>query len=87
MEGTTQGVFTWALLKALVAEGLQCPPQRLQQAVARTMDDVRRHFRGIEQTPMLQLARAGAAHQDGGLFDPGVRPQVPSRRAAYSDVA
>merc|ERR1712039_14133 len=60
LEGTVQGTFTWAFTKALAAGHFKCSVNRLQEALQRTTADLKQHFKGVEQTPVLMLSRAAA---------------------------
>lgn len=61
LEGTVQGAFTWAVCKALAARRFQCRAHELQQAVAKITTDLKLHFKGVEQTPILEVSRSASA--------------------------
>jgi len=58
LEGTVQGTFTWALTKAFAAGRFKCSVAQLQEHLAKITADLRKHFKGVEQTPMLTLSRS-----------------------------
>eukprot|EP00928_Gymnodinium_smaydae_P036845 TRINITY_DN25697_c0_g3_i1.p1 TRINITY_DN25697_c0_g3~~TRINITY_DN25697_c0_g3_i1.p1 ORF type:complete len:1640 (+),score=384.46 TRINITY_DN25697_c0_g3_i1:133-5052(+) len=58
LEGTVQGAFTWAFVKAFAAGNFHCTLQSLQRQLESITADLKNHFKGVEQTPVLQLSRA-----------------------------
>jgi hypothetical protein len=63
IEGTVQGAFSWAFLKALARGHFHCGVYQFLRTLADIMTDLRLHFKGVEQTPVLQLSQT-AAMQD-----------------------
>eukprot|EP00811_Abedinium_folium_P009737 NODE_1899_length_2341_cov_7.087624.p1 GENE.NODE_1899_length_2341_cov_7.087624~~NODE_1899_length_2341_cov_7.087624.p1 ORF type:complete len:729 (+),score=192.80 NODE_1899_length_2341_cov_7.087624:44-2188(+) len=63
IEGTVQGAFSWAFLKALSACHFHCGVYQFQQVLTKVLLDLKTHFMGVEQTPLLQLSQS-AAMQD-----------------------
>jgi len=63
IEGAVQGAFTWAFVKALTAGHLQTTVHQHSKALHSILTDLRRHFRWMDQTPVLQLS-ASAKLQD-----------------------
>merc|ERR1719329_1267691 len=57
IEGTVQGAFVWAFVKAFAALGYQCSLQNLQRKLEDITADLKLRFKGVEQTPVLQLSR------------------------------
>lgn len=62
LEGTVQGAFTWAFIKAFAAGQMRCRVQDLQQALSKITAALKLHFTGVEQTPTVQLSRSANAH-------------------------
>lgn len=60
LEGTVQGTFTWAFTKALAAGHYRCSVNKLHEALRRITDDLKQHFKGVAQTPVLFLSRAAS---------------------------
>eukprot|EP00930_Biecheleria_cincta_P044625 TRINITY_DN3071_c0_g1_i1.p1 TRINITY_DN3071_c0_g1~~TRINITY_DN3071_c0_g1_i1.p1 ORF type:complete len:1452 (-),score=362.49 TRINITY_DN3071_c0_g1_i1:44-4399(-) len=60
LEGTVQGIFTWALAKALVAGGFQSSVAQLQEEVTRITIGLKEHFQGVGQTPVLMLSQSAS---------------------------
>lgn len=63
IEGTVQGAFSWAFLKAMAQGHFHCGLYQFQKALTDILGDLRVHFRGLEQTPVLQLSPS-ASMQD-----------------------
>jgi len=61
LEGTVQGTFTWAFTKALAAGGFKSTAGELQEALIRRTGELRQHFKGVGQTPVLLLSKAASA--------------------------
>jgi len=61
LEGTVQGTFTWAFTKALAAGGFRSTTGELQEALLRRTTELRQHFKGVGQTPVLLLSKAASA--------------------------
>lgn len=53
IEGTVQGAFTWAFLKAFAACHFHCSAYQLMRMLTKIMTDLKVHFKRIEQTPTL----------------------------------
>jgi len=66
VEGTVQGAFTWAFIKAVAAGDFNCSLNSLQQRLSKTASDLKLHFRGVEQTPVLQVSKS--AGMDDTVF-------------------
>jgi len=60
LEGTVQGAFSWAFLKALAQDHFQCAVYEFQRTLTKILADMRLHFKGVEQTPFLQLSRSAS---------------------------
>jgi hypothetical protein len=60
LEGTVQGTFTWAFTKALAAGGFRSTAGELQEALLRRTAELRQHFKGVGQTPVLLLSKAAS---------------------------
>lgn len=60
LEGTVQGIFTWALAKALVAGGFKSTVAELQEEVTKITIGLKEHFQGVGQTPVLMLSQAAS---------------------------
>merc|ERR1719491_1095206 len=58
IEGTVQGVFTWAFLKAFGGCHFHCSVYQAQAALAKALADLKATMKGIEQTPVLQLSQS-----------------------------
>jgi len=58
IEGTVQGAFSWAFLKALVAGHFHCGVYQFQRMLTKILLDLKTHFKGVEQTPVVQLSHA-----------------------------
>merc|ERR1719359_2471234 len=56
LEGTVQGSFTWAFTKALAAGHFKCSVFQLSEALGRITCELKQHFKGVEQTPVLLLS-------------------------------
>jgi len=67
IEGTVQGAFSWAFLKALARGHFHCGVYQFQRMLTDMLADLKVHFRGVEQTPVLQLSQA-ASMQDVVLW-------------------
>jgi len=67
IEGTVQGAFSWAFLKALARGHFHCGVYQFQQMLTHMLSDLKVHFKGVEQTPLLQLSQA-AGMQDVVLW-------------------
>jgi len=61
LEGTVQGTFSWAFTKALAAGGFRSTAGELQEVLLRRTADLRQHFKGVGQTPVLLLSKAASA--------------------------
>jgi len=60
IEGTVQGCFTWAFIKALAANQFRCNVQTAHVVVSNIMKDLKQHFRGIDQTPAVQVSQSAS---------------------------
>eukprot|EP00746_Dinoflagellata_sp_MGD_P003647 gnl/MRDRNA2_/MRDRNA2_107068_c0_seq1.p1 gnl/MRDRNA2_/MRDRNA2_107068_c0~~gnl/MRDRNA2_/MRDRNA2_107068_c0_seq1.p1 ORF type:complete len:1812 (+),score=449.39 gnl/MRDRNA2_/MRDRNA2_107068_c0_seq1:383-5437(+) len=67
IEGTVQGAFTWSFIKALAAGHFHCGVYQHVRMVTKIIADLRQHFKGVEQTPTLQVSST-ASMQDVVLF-------------------
>mmetsp|Transcript_14524 Transcript_14524/g.51077 ORF Transcript_14524/g.51077 Transcript_14524/m.51077 type:complete len:1789 (+) Transcript_14524:100-5466(+) len=67
IEGTVQGAFSWAFLKALARGHFHCGLYQFQRMLTEMLADLKVHFRGVEQTPVLQLSQT-ASMQDVVLW-------------------
>ena len=67
IEGTVQGAFSWAFMKALAQGHFHCGLYQFQQMLAQTLASLKSHFSGIDMTPVLQLS-AAANMQDVVLW-------------------
>jgi len=67
IEGTVQGAFSWAFLKAMARGHFHCGVYQFQQMLTRILADLKLHFKGVEQTPLLQLSQS-ASMQDVVLW-------------------
>jgi len=67
IEGTVQGAFTWSFIKALAAGHFHCGVYQHVRMVTKIISDLRQHFKGVEQTPTLQVSST-ASMQDVVLF-------------------
>lgn len=63
IEGTVQGAFSWAFLKALAQGHFHCNLQQFHQTVATLLTNLKVHFQGFQQIPLLQISQA-ATMQD-----------------------
>jgi len=61
LEGTVQGTFTWAFIKALAASEFKCSVHQLWEAIVGITGGLKQHFKGVEQTPALALSQSAAA--------------------------
>eukprot|EP00929_Paragymnodinium_shiwhaense_P074463 TRINITY_DN38118_c0_g1_i1.p1 TRINITY_DN38118_c0_g1~~TRINITY_DN38118_c0_g1_i1.p1 ORF type:complete len:1499 (-),score=409.54 TRINITY_DN38118_c0_g1_i1:243-4739(-) len=55
IEGTTQGAFTWAFVKSLLACNLSCSLRTHSQVLYDLMQHLRKHVTSLDQEPMLQI--------------------------------
>jgi len=64
IEGTVQGVFTWAFIKALVGCHFYCGVFQLQRMLASILSDLKVQLRGVavEQNPILQLSQSASVN-------------------------
>jgi len=60
LEGTVQGIFTWAFTKALAAGRFRSTAGELQEALLQRTAELRQHFKGVRQTPVLLLSKAAS---------------------------
>jgi len=67
IEGTVQGAFSWAFLKALARGHFHCGLYQFQRMLTEMLADLKVHFKGVEQTPVLQLSQS-ASMQDVVLW-------------------
>merc|ERR1712039_734452 len=67
IEGTVQGAFSWAFLKALARGHFHCGVYQFQQMLTQLLSDLKIHFKGVRQTPLLQLSQS-ASMQDVVLW-------------------
>mmetsp|Transcript_49120 Transcript_49120/g.116972 ORF Transcript_49120/g.116972 Transcript_49120/m.116972 type:complete len:1086 (+) Transcript_49120:122-3379(+) len=63
IEGTVQGAYSWAFLKALAQGQFHVGVYQFQRTLTSIILDLRKHFKGVEQTPVLQLSQS-ASMQD-----------------------
>merc|ERR1712108_10455 len=63
IEGTVQGAFCWSFLKALARGHFHCGVYQFLKDLATVLADLKLHFKGVEQTPVLQLSQT-ASTQD-----------------------
>eukprot|EP00927_Polykrikos_kofoidii_P007853 TRINITY_DN13225_c0_g1_i1.p1 TRINITY_DN13225_c0_g1~~TRINITY_DN13225_c0_g1_i1.p1 ORF type:complete len:2011 (-),score=426.78 TRINITY_DN13225_c0_g1_i1:51-5642(-) len=63
IEGTVQGAFSWSFIKALARGHFHCGIYQFLRLQATALTDLKIHFKGVEQTPVLQLSQA-AGTQD-----------------------
>eukprot|EP00928_Gymnodinium_smaydae_P031553 TRINITY_DN23127_c0_g3_i1.p1 TRINITY_DN23127_c0_g3~~TRINITY_DN23127_c0_g3_i1.p1 ORF type:complete len:1889 (-),score=342.21 TRINITY_DN23127_c0_g3_i1:234-5135(-) len=59
IEGVFQGAFTWAFVKALTACHLESTLVQYSRYLESILGDLQSHFRGLEQSPVLQLGGFG----------------------------
>eukprot|EP00928_Gymnodinium_smaydae_P038758 TRINITY_DN26652_c0_g1_i1.p1 TRINITY_DN26652_c0_g1~~TRINITY_DN26652_c0_g1_i1.p1 ORF type:complete len:998 (+),score=227.25 TRINITY_DN26652_c0_g1_i1:69-3062(+) len=78
LEGTVQGVFTWALTKALLGGGLLGSLQQLVQATTRNISELKGHFKGVDQAPSLQLSSAATSNVAACAFGLAAPPPATS---------
>jgi len=76
LEGTVQGSFTWAFVKALAAGNFQSTVGKLHQQVVEIVEDLRRQFSGIEQTPIVVLSPT--ATSDDPVFGAAMVSPMPA---------
>eukprot|EP00928_Gymnodinium_smaydae_P001982 TRINITY_DN10705_c1_g1_i2.p1 TRINITY_DN10705_c1_g1~~TRINITY_DN10705_c1_g1_i2.p1 ORF type:complete len:1840 (-),score=512.63 TRINITY_DN10705_c1_g1_i2:85-5604(-) len=62
IEGTVQGAFTWSFLKALARGHFHCGIYQLLRTQALILADLSQHFKGVEQTPVLQQSQTAGMH-------------------------
>lgn len=62
IEGTVQGAFSWSFLKAFAQTHFHCGVNQLLQAQAALLADLKVHFKGVEQTPAVQLSESAGMH-------------------------
>lgn len=62
IEGTVQGAFTWAFIRALAQGHYNCGVYQLMRAQATILADLKIHFKGVEQTPAMQLSPTAGLH-------------------------
>eukprot|EP00929_Paragymnodinium_shiwhaense_P097726 TRINITY_DN59342_c0_g1_i1.p1 TRINITY_DN59342_c0_g1~~TRINITY_DN59342_c0_g1_i1.p1 ORF type:complete len:1827 (+),score=630.77 TRINITY_DN59342_c0_g1_i1:155-5635(+) len=67
IEGTVQGAFSWSFLKALARGHFHCGIYQFLKDLATVLADLKLHFKGVEQTPVLQLSQP-ASTQDVVLW-------------------
>jgi len=67
IEGTVQGAFSWTFLKALARGHFHCGLYQFQRVMADMLADLKVHFRGVEQSFVLQLSES-ASMQDVVLW-------------------
>jgi len=60
IEGTVQGAFSWAFIKALAGGHFHCGVYQFQRMLTKILADLKIHFKGVEQTPLLQLSQGGS---------------------------
>eukprot|EP00931_Biecheleriopsis_adriatica_P051336 TRINITY_DN29763_c0_g1_i1.p1 TRINITY_DN29763_c0_g1~~TRINITY_DN29763_c0_g1_i1.p1 ORF type:complete len:1315 (+),score=349.39 TRINITY_DN29763_c0_g1_i1:56-3946(+) len=60
LEGTVQGIFTFAFAKALAAGKFQCSVGQLQKTLGEITAGLKEHFSGVEQTPVLMLSQTAS---------------------------
>lgn len=60
LEGTVQGSFTWAFIKALAAGNFESSVGQFQRQLVVAMEDLRRDFSGVEQSPVVHLSRTAS---------------------------
>lgn len=62
IEGTVQGAFTWSFIKALAMLHFHGGVYQLVRAQNSLLADLKLHFKGVEQTPIVQLSHAAGVH-------------------------
>jgi hypothetical protein len=62
IEGTVQGAFTWAFIRALAQGHYNCGVYQVMRAQAMILADLKIHFKGVEQTPVMQLSPTAGLH-------------------------
>eukprot|EP00930_Biecheleria_cincta_P038654 TRINITY_DN26554_c0_g1_i4.p1 TRINITY_DN26554_c0_g1~~TRINITY_DN26554_c0_g1_i4.p1 ORF type:complete len:1627 (+),score=511.56 TRINITY_DN26554_c0_g1_i4:102-4982(+) len=60
IEGTVQGAFSWAFIKALAQGHFHCGLQQLQQLIVQLVRSLQAQFRGVEQLPVVQCSEAAS---------------------------
>eukprot|EP00933_Yihiella_yeosuensis_P083291 TRINITY_DN97489_c0_g1_i1.p1 TRINITY_DN97489_c0_g1~~TRINITY_DN97489_c0_g1_i1.p1 ORF type:complete len:294 (-),score=59.37 TRINITY_DN97489_c0_g1_i1:87-968(-) len=60
LEGTVQGTFTWALLKAITAGAFKRSVRQLHQEIQTITAGLKEHFQGVEQTPALMISTSAS---------------------------
>lgn len=61
LEGTVQGTFTWAFAKAFAAGELRSTVAQQQQALEGITAQLKQHFQGVEQSPVLMLSQSASS--------------------------
>jgi len=67
IEGTIQGAFSWAFIKALAKGNFNCGVYQFKCLLSELLGDMKIHFRGVEQAPVV-LTSESANLQDLVLF-------------------